>query len=45
LSRSGGNLSLASRLSGKDRSDLSKLLRKHGIRRQEFERDRASNDA
>jgi two-component system, NtrC family, response regulator GlrR len=37
LARSQGNLSLASRLSGKDRSDLSKLLRKHGIRRQEFE--------
>jgi DNA-binding NtrC family response regulator len=37
LSRSGGNLSLASRLSGKDRSDLSKLLRKHGIQRQQFQ--------
>ncbi|MGO9991370.1 MAG: sigma-54 interaction domain-containing protein [Steroidobacteraceae bacterium] len=36
LSRSGGNLSLASRLSGKDRSDLCKLLRKHGIDRQQF---------
>ena len=44
LSRSGGNLSLASRLSGKDRSDLSKLLRKHGVQRQEFERDRVSRD-
>ncbi|RQS71534.1 sigma-54-dependent Fis family transcriptional regulator [Burkholderia sp. Bp8963] len=36
LSRSGGNLSLASRLSGKDRSDIGKLLRKHGIERQRF---------
>ncbi len=39
LSKSGGNLSLASRLSGKDRSDLSKLLRKHGIQRQQFQRN------
>jgi DNA-binding NtrC family response regulator len=38
LYRSGGNLSLASRLSGKDRSDLCKLLRKHGIQRQQYER-------
>ena len=36
LSKSRGNLSLASRLSGKDRSDLGKLLRKHGITRQDF---------
>ncbi|MGF6789710.1 sigma-54 interaction domain-containing protein [Paraburkholderia sp. 35.1] len=36
LSKSHGNLSLASRLSGKDRSDLGKLLRKHGITRQDF---------
>jgi two-component system, NtrC family, response regulator GlrR len=36
LIRSGGNLSLASRLSGKDRSDLSKLLRKYGIQRGQF---------
>lgn len=36
LIRSGGNLSLASRLSGKDRSDLSKLLRKYGIKRDHF---------
>ncbi|MEX3935891.1 sigma-54 interaction domain-containing protein [Paraburkholderia phymatum] len=36
LSRTRGNLSLASRMSGKDRSDLGKLLRKHGIVRQNF---------
>ena len=39
LSKAGGNLSLASRLSGKDRSDLSKLLRKHGIQRGQFARN------
>jgi transcriptional regulator with PAS, ATPase and Fis domain len=36
LSRTAGNLSLASRLSGKDRSDIGKLLRKHGISRHRF---------
>jgi DNA-binding NtrC family response regulator len=36
LARTSGNLSLASRLSGKDRSDISKLVRKHGLRRQSF---------
>ena len=36
LAKSRGNLSLASRMSGKDRSDLGKLLRKHGIARQDF---------
>jgi DNA-binding NtrC family response regulator len=33
LSRTAGNISMASRLSGKDRSDINKLLRKHGIGR------------
>jgi transcriptional regulator with GAF, ATPase, and Fis domain len=36
LARTSGNLSLASRLSGKDRSDISRLVRKHGLRRQSF---------
>jgi DNA-binding NtrC family response regulator len=36
LSRTAGNISLASRLSGKDRSDIGKLLRKYGIGRHRF---------
>jgi len=32
LVQTSGNISLASRLSGKDRSDIGKLARKHGIR-------------
>jgi DNA-binding NtrC family response regulator len=36
LSRTAGNISMASRLSGKDRSDIGKLLRKHGIGRPRF---------
>ena len=36
LARTCGNISEASRLSGKDRSDIGKLLRKHGIGRQRF---------
>jgi DNA-binding NtrC family response regulator len=36
LSRARGNLTLASRLSGKDRSDLGKLVRKYGLCRHEF---------
>ena len=36
MSRTAGNISLASRLSGKDRSDIARLLRKHGIERREF---------
>jgi DNA-binding NtrC family response regulator len=31
LARADGNISLASRLSGKDRSDISRLIRKHGL--------------
>jgi len=37
LQNSGGNLSLASRWASKDRSDLSKLMRKYGLQRREFE--------
>jgi DNA-binding NtrC family response regulator len=36
LARTSGNLSLASRLSGKDRSDISRLVRKHGLSPQSF---------
>lgn len=36
LSRTAGNISLASRISGKDRSDIAKLLRKHGMERSHF---------
>ena len=36
LSRTAGNISLASRISGKDRSDIAKLLRKYGIERRQF---------
>lgn len=36
LTRTSGNLSLASRLSGRDRSDLCKLLKRHGLDRQSF---------
>jgi len=36
LSRTAGNISLASRLSGKDRSDIGKLLRKYGLDRRQF---------
>ena len=32
LARTRGNLSLAARLSGKDRSDIGRLVRKHGLR-------------
>jgi DNA-binding NtrC family response regulator len=32
LARTHGNLSLAARLSGKDRSDIGRLVRKHGLR-------------
>jgi len=36
MSRTAGNISLASRISGKDRSDIARLLRKHGIERLRF---------
>jgi DNA-binding NtrC family response regulator len=38
LTRSHGNISLAARLSGKDRSRLSKLVRKYGLHRVVFSR-------
>lgn len=36
LTRAGGNLSLAARIAGKDRSRLGKLLKKHGLSRESF---------
>jgi transcriptional regulator with GAF, ATPase, and Fis domain len=36
LTRTSGNVSLAARLSGKDRSDIGRLLRKYGLHRGEF---------
>ena len=36
LSRTGGNISLASRISGKDRSDIVRMLRKYGLERTQF---------
>jgi len=39
LTQAKGNLSLASRLSGHDRSDLCKLLKRHGLDRQHFSGD------
>lgn len=36
LTRAGGNLSLAARIAGKDRSRLGKLLKKHGLSRASF---------
>jgi DNA-binding NtrC family response regulator len=36
LRRTRGNLSLASRISGRDRSDLCKLLKRHGLKRENF---------
>ena len=38
LTRTSGNISLAARLSGKDRSDIGKLIRKHGLDRVQFTR-------
>lgn len=36
LARTAGNMTLASQIAGKDRSDLGKLLKKHGLSRQSF---------
>jgi len=38
LTRTSGNITLAARLSGKDRSDISKLVRKYGLDRGQFTR-------
>jgi DNA-binding NtrC family response regulator len=40
LARTNGNLSLAARVSGKDRSDIGRLVRKHGFDRSHFLRGR-----
>ena len=40
LQRTSGNVSLAARLAGKDRSRLGKLVKKHGLERLAFARDR-----
>jgi DNA-binding NtrC family response regulator len=45
LTRTRGNLSLASRLSGHDRSDLCKLLKRHGLDRQYFTTDVPSTNS
>ena len=36
MTRAAGNMTLASRLAGKDRSDLTKLLKKYGLERNRF---------
>ncbi len=36
LAKTAGNMTLASRISGKDRSDLGKLVKKYGLERQQF---------
>jgi len=43
LSRTRGNLSLAARISGKERSRLGKLVRKYGLERASFARDTEIN--
>lgn len=40
LARTNGNLSLAARVAGKDRSDIGRLVRKHGFDRSQFLRAR-----
>jgi DNA-binding NtrC family response regulator len=42
LSRTGGNISQAARLSGKERSQLGKLVKKHGLARASFLQDAAA---
>ncbi|WP_296810304.1 sigma-54 dependent transcriptional regulator [Thiocapsa sp.] len=37
LARTAGNMTLAAQIAGKDRSDLGKLLKKHGLSRQSFQ--------
>ena len=39
LTRTAGNISLAARLSGKDRSTLNKLVKKHGLKSEQFRAD------
>jgi DNA-binding protein Fis len=39
LTKSGGNLSHASRISGRDRSDLCKLLKKYSLERTAFSQE------
>ncbi len=36
MERSGGNVSLVAGLAGKERRSLGRLLKKHGIAKQEF---------
>ena len=42
LARTGGNVTQAARLCGQERSRLNKLVRKHGLNRTDFSRDRKS---
>ena len=42
LQRAGGNLTLAARLCGKERSRLTKLVKKHGLNRQDFLSDQGA---
>lgn len=45
MTQAKGNLSLAARLSGRDRSDLCKLLKRHGLDRQQFCEDLANTNS